>query len=401
MNSFTQKAQRALHNWDIDWWLISTHWDKNDPYGEKVTGVSWINAYILVTKNDIDIIISSLDKDKVEHETYTNYWIYGTGNGSRDEQLIKLIQDRNIKSLALNYSSPEISDLSVDILWAGEYMSLHKEITSAIDDISITSAENIICGIIDVKTPEQVLKLEIAQKRADTILRKVFSQIKEWMTENDVAKLVLNEMKDTPAHYSDLWIIAEECSWEAPCPIVLTWKNWEKWGHATTSDTVIERGNTVYFDFWVKLTFENWEKWSSDIQRVWYFLKQGETKAPANTQVLFDTIIHSISQWIAWFKPWMNWEEADEIVRSVIREAGYDYDHATWHPIWEDAHWPWVIIAHRNSRRLLQLNNGWVYTIEPRIAVENWISVEEMVYVTNEWNRVIWDRQTELIYIKW
>lgn len=400
MNHIKQ-IQGLMGNHEIDAWLLVNHGiDRSDPFFRKFICDQEVTASAVVTQTKVHLIISPLDKDKINENDYDSVYIM-KNSWEGQSQVWKILQDNSIWNLAINYSN--VWDVSIDILWYGEATRIMWLLEEQVPWIQFVSSENVIYGLVDIKSEEDIEKMTIAKNRAEEILRQAFDRIKIWMTEKEVAKIVHELFENKPDYFDDLGIQLEEYSWnKALCPIVLTWENFTKWGHAMTSDTVIEKWNTIYFDFWVKLTFSDGSSFSSDIQRMWYALRDDETQAPKDIQERFEIITDSITAWIENFLPWMTWEEADKIVRDIVRERSWnDYNHATWHPIWEDAHAPWVILWSSNPRKTLKLNDNWVYTIEPRIAVKNGVSVEEMVVVSSKWNYVIWERQTELIYIKW
>ena len=90
------------------------------------------------------------------------------------------------------------------------------------------------------------------------------------------------------------------------------------------------------------------------------------------------------------------------MVRSVITESGYpDYNHATGHPVGETAHSPGTSLSpagHKRSGMLLRENG--VYTIEPRIQIENGGSIEEMIRVTKNGGEPLCTPQKFLYLIK-
>lgn len=152
------------------------------------------------------------------------------------------------------------------------------------------------------------------------------------------------------------------------------------------SGTRVARGFTVYFDFGVTLTFSDGSRWSSDIQRMGYVLKRGERQAPPEVERIFRVLRAAIDLGMRAARPGVQGFGVDEIVRGYITNAGYpDYGHATGHAIGELPHSPGVLLApRRRPPAKLELQSNAVYTIEPRIAVENGGSIEEMVLVSEE-----------------
>jgi Xaa-Pro aminopeptidase len=159
------------------------------------------------------------------------------------------------------------------------------------------------------------------------------------------------------------------------------------------SETMAIPGNTLGFDFGVRLKFADGEEWCSDHQRCCYILRENEARAPDEIAKRFRTIIDAIKFTANKISAGMLGWEADKIARDVVIGAGYpDYDHATGHPVGALCHAPGVRLGRRGIAGELTLSDlslepGGVYTIEPRLAVENGVSIEEMIYINPETNR--------------
>ena len=96
----------------------------------------------------------------------------------------------------------------------------------------------------------------------------------------------------------------------------------------------MEPGHIMNIDFGVKK-----EGFCSDIQRTWYFLKEGETEAPEVVKKAFKTITDSIQLCAEKIRPGMTGLEVDTMVRGYITERGYpEYPHATGHQVGRSAH---------------------------------------------------------------
>ena len=117
------------------------------------------------------------------------------------------------------------------------------------------------------------------------------------MTEKQIADIVKKEVNGIgfKSFYEDENVVSEDFSWGEPCPIVLVGKNLKLGGHTSPSDTVFKKGDTIYFDFGIKIT-ANGKEYCSDIQRMGYALKDGEEKAPKEVQDVFDTLVLAIEE---------------------------------------------------------------------------------------------------------
>ena len=195
-------------------------------------------------------------------------------------------------------------------------------------------------------------------------------------------------------------IATYDFAWDI-CPIVLVGKNLKKGGHATPSNTKIIPGNTIYFDFGIKAIFSDGMTLYTDIQRMGYLLKSDEKGAPESVNNVFNTLVLSIKKGIEKMKPGIKAYKIDDVVRGEILKKGYpDYSHATGHPVGREVHGAGALIAPKYSKRAnLKLVERGIYTLEPRVNIENGGSIEEMILVTNSGAVPLCNIQKELYLI--
>ena len=100
-------------------------------------------------------------------------------------------------------------------------------------------------------------------------------------------------------------------------------------------------------------------------------------------------------------KPGIKAYKIDEVVRGEILKMGYpDYLHATGHPVGREVHGAGALIAPKYSKRAnLKLVETGIYTLEPRVNIENGGSIEEMILVTNSGAVPLCNTQKELYLI--
>ena len=81
------------------------------------------------------------------------------------------------------------------------------------------------------------------------------------------------------------------------------------------------------------------ENYGSDNQRVWYFLREGETQAPAGVRRAFDAVAGAIQAAADFVRPGVQGWEVDAVARRYIVEAGYpEYPHALGHSVGRHSH---------------------------------------------------------------
>lgn len=403
-----EKIQSILKRECIDAWMLVQD-EQRDPYFDKLIAKNvTILTVAIITQGDFIVIGHSLEKELIEH--YVDPHKLAIYSRTGDHTLSNLIIDylnenQHVKSIALNYTT--MNDIQTDIIGYGYYQNFASIINRCTANLEIVSAERIIYALTDGKEPEDLKKMEIAAKRASDILMAAFPLIKCGMSEIDLIELVHSITEKSRLEFLEAhngYVVAEEYSWEAEaCPIALTGKSFLKGGHALSSNTPVEKGNTVYFDFGVKLTFADESKWSSDLQRTAYFLKDEESEPPVIIKERFQAIIDAISLGMTSIKVGMRGYQIDEVVRNFLTSKGYpSYDHATGHAIGENAHNPGANFTMTpTGSGLLQIQPNGVYTIEPRIPLENGVSIEEMIVVREDGSvGTLCDRQQEIILIR-
>ncbi|MDY0231638.1 MAG: M24 family metallopeptidase, partial [Candidatus Saccharicenans sp.] len=120
----------------------------------------------------------------------------------------------------------------------------------------------------------------------------------------------------------------------------------------------------------------------------------------------FQTITRAVEEARQAMKPGIKGMEIDSIARKIVTEAGYqEFPHALGHQVGRFAHDGTALLGPAWEKyadkpyRLLE--PGMVFTIEPRLTVENRgvITIEEMVLVTETGAEFLSHPQRELLLI--
>ena len=95
----------------------------------------------------------------------------------------------------------------------------------------------------------------------------------------------------------------------------------------------------------------------------------------------------------------MTAKNADLICRNVIKDAGYDFNHAVGHGVGTEVHEEPVISPKRED---VVLQNDMVFTIEPGIYMENkfGVRIEDTVVLNNGRVEPLNKASKEIIIIK-
>jgi Xaa-Pro aminopeptidase len=241
------------------------------------------------------------------------------------------------------------------------------------------------------KTPTEQERVRKAVQITDEIFNKTFAQIKVGMTEIEVGEMMQNFAKERKVELA--WHIEN-------CPAVNSGPN-SPVGHSGPTAIKLERGHILHFDFGV-----NYEGYCSDIQRVCYILREGETQAPAEVQRGFDIIRTAVEKSREAMKAGVTGNSIDVISRKIVTDAGYpDYPYALGHQLGRVAHDGGALLGplwekYGDSPKQ-KLEVGQVFTIEPGLAVEGYgyIGLEEDVVITESGAEYLGEPQRKIILL--
>ncbi|MEG1141189.1 MAG: M24 family metallopeptidase, partial [Clostridia bacterium] len=255
--------------------------------------------------------------------------------------------------------------------------------------LTIKSSEKVIYSLLQEKSEDEILKLKNLCNITENIFIKSFKKIQVGMSEIDIYNKIRECFNDVTKKYikdniNSTDIIYFDYSWKN-CPIVLTGENLIKGGHTLPTDKLLKFGDTIYIDFGICATYKNGSKLYTDLQRMGYALNIKEKVVPSHVQKVFNTLVDSIEESLDYIKPCVKGYKIDDIVRNYILNKGYpNYNHATGHPVGNKVHDVGAVITNKLQKRSsIELVKNGVYTIEPRIAIQNGGSIEEMIQVTD------------------
>lgn len=280
------------------------------------------------------------------------------------EPLLTTLKERNPASIALNYSN---NDHGVDGLTYGLFRLLSETLEPTGFADRFVSAADVAGAIRSIKSPGEVERIRRACEITQRIFEDVTEMVRPGLTEIEIAEII-NERMET---------YQVEPSWEAAlCPAVFG--SMTRGGHAAPGTARIERGDGFRVDFGVK-----YEGYAADLQRTWYFLKPGETEAPAEYQRAFEANLAGIRLAGSLIKPGIAATEVDRQVRELVGARGYSFTHALGHQVGRLAHDGGTVMGPMNERYGLRsggtLEAGMVLAIEPCISN---VAIEENVVVT-------------------
>lgn len=385
-----QQTYDVLREKGIDAWMIFVRESHTmaDPAMSLVVGAhcTWDSAFIYTAEGEAIAIVGNLDKaafDDLKHFTQ----VLSFKEGFKDV-LRKTISEINPQKIALNFSK---NDYMADGLTHGMFLQLMDTFADTPYTNRFISSEEIISAVRGRKSPTEVQRIKEACRLTLEIYDKVTHHAQPGITEKQLANFIVQEMEK----------MGLEPAWDiAHCPAVFTGPD-TAGAHYGPTGRPIEPGHIMNIDFGVK-----YEDYVSDLQRTWYFLKDGESSAPAPVLKAFDTIRDSIQAAADFLKPGVMGWEVDKVARDFILAQGFDeFPHGLGHQVGRSAHDGAGTLCPRWERYkdvpYMRVEAGQVYTIEPRVYCAGYgtATIEEIVVVRKNGVEFLSKPQKELYCI--
>lgn len=369
-----QQAIPILAEKDIDLWLTFVRETSAipDPVLPLIYGaadLTWQSA-LLIARNGERIAIVG----QYEAETARATGAYPTVipyDESIRPALVETLTRLDPRRVAVN-TSPD--DPQADGLTHGMYRVLLDLLRGTPYGERLVSAGAIINALNGRKTASEVARIRAAVAETEDIYRLTCDNLQPGMTERQVGEFMHAEL--ARRNLGAAW------TYES-CPAVNAGPD-SVVGHGAPSEIQLARGQIVHFDFGVRK-----DDYCSDIQRVVYLLRPGESAAPPEVQRGFEVIVAAIRAAAAALRPGVPGREVDARARQVVTDAGYpEYKYGTGHQLGRRAHDGGTLLAplwerYGETPNLL-VEEGQVYTLEPGLAVPGYgyIGIEEDVLVT-------------------
>lgn len=384
------QANNILNELDIDAWLIFARETEETPertWELLAPGmVVWQSAMLLTKNGDRIAIVGKGDDDEYRNSGwYTEVHAYVQGIG---ELLRETMARLDPQKIALNYSE---SNPNADGLSYGMYLTLQKILHGTPYADRFISADPILSRLRGRKTPQEIKRIRAAIDRTLILFDETTALLQPGLTEKQVADHLHTRV--------DEWNVGTAWAWEQ-CPAVNTGPH-SSAGHAAPSELKVEPGHLVHIDFGIKQA-----GYCSDLQRMWYVLRAGETEPPAHLAHAFAAIAKTIQEAAKLLRPGIRGWEVDSLAREVITNEGYpEYQHGLGHQVGRAVHDGGTGLLPRWERYgdtpYGTVEENQVYTIELGVQTDaGYIGLEEDVLVTQEGVEWLAPPQRELILVK-
>ncbi len=385
-----KQAQLILSEENADLWLTFVRESETagDPVLDLILGAgcTWHSAFIIPVNGEPVAIVGSLDEARIRETGAWEVIGYKEGIGSL---LIEQLDRFSPSKIAINFSE---NDVMADGLSHGMYLTLAKYLKGTRYADSLVSSDRIISKLRGRKTPEEIRRIKVNIDLTLDIFSRVTGMIRPGLTEKEVAAFILAEVEKEGV----------ETSWESSqCPAVFTGPE-SAGAHARPTDRKIEKGHVLNIDFGTRTL-----DYCSDLQRTWYFLRDGEEEAPEEVKGCFEVIRDSIALAAEKIRPGMEGREIDSIARDYITGNGFEeFPHALGHQVGRSTHDGAGLLCPEWERYgnlpYLKIEENQVYTLEPRIIMPEYgvATIEEIIVVRKDGGEFLSDPQQELILVK-
>lgn len=381
------QAVAILQEKGVDAWLtfVRETSQVHDPCLDLILGLglTWQSALIVGRGGERIAIVGFYDTDNVRN---AGGWTEVIGyHQSLREPLLNALERLNPAQIAINTSE---SDPAADGLTHGMYQVLTGLLAGTPYADRLISAEAIIGALRGRKTPGEVARIRRAIATTEEIFAAITPRLRPGQTEIEIADMLRAELARRGL----------QPAWDtAFCPIVNAGPDSSP-GHAAPAHHRTQRGHLLHMDFGVKQN-----GFVSDLQRMWYFLDEGESGPPDDVRRAWEACWAAMEAGRAALKPGVQGWEVDAAARAALVAAGYpEYQHALGHHMGRTAHDGATVLGPRWERYGRTpygiIEPGYVMTIELGTAVPNrgYIGLEEDVLVTESGAEYLSTPQKEL-----
>ena len=264
-------------------------------------------------------------------------------------ELADIIADSRVKRLGFE---------SEGMLWAW-----YQSIRDTLGEVELVPVKRLAASLRMQKDASEIKAMEESLYLMEGVLDRILADDLVGLTERELALRIARDTEDAGAEGVGF------------APIVASGPNGAE-PHAEPGSRVIKRGDVIIFDVGAKL-----HGYISDISRT--VVAGGLEAADDKFAEVYGTVQRAQNKAIAEIMPGMTGQEADDIARQVIAQAGYgqNFGHSLGHGVGLMTHEP-PSVSPRSDDLLLP---GMVFTVEPGIYLPGWggVRLEQMVEMTH------------------
>jgi Xaa-Pro aminopeptidase len=212
----------------------------------------------------------------------------------------------NPRSVGVTWSA---SDDTADSITFGMYRMLESLLAGSPYADRLVPAGDLAGEVRRRKLPDEIEGIHSAIAFTEQVFQRIEGHLKPGISEKEMQRQIQEWVREAGFGFS----------WEELIdPIVSFGPRSEAMGHTPPGDKKLEPGHLIHVDLGVQRG-----GFASDLQRTWYWLKDGETAAPEPVSKAFDATRAAIDAGMAVLKPGKAGHEVDAESRRTIVDAGY------------------------------------------------------------------------------
>ena len=385
------QAQALLSETGLDCWMTFGRESgiHPDPGIDMIIGldITWISAFLFMKDGRRVAIVGRYDVSNIQ-STGVFQEVLSYDEGIRPLLLATLAR-LDPRQIGLNFCT---DDSTADGLTHGMWVLLNNLLRESPFAARLTSAAPLLAKLRARKSPSEIERIKKAVQTTEEIVKLTSEIIRPGLSELQIADFIHDQFRARGLPSAWDW---------AACPIVNSGPA-SIAGHGKPQASIfVEPGHLVHIDLGVKQ-----DGYCSDLQRMWYILRPGETGPPESVQRGFDTVLRAIDAGAAVLKPGVRGFEVDAAARRVVVDAGYEeFKHAFGHGLGRAVHDGGTMLGPHWEKYGKTpdgiIEPGNVFTLELGVNTEaGYIGLEEDVLVTPNGCEVLSSFQRELKLIK-
>ena len=342
------------------------------------------NTAIIITSDQCICLAGHLDAYGMDQQQLYDEVI--SYDKSFKDEFFKILDRFKPKQIALNYSD----DVASDGLTHGMFLFLKAILNEHGYNGKIISAGGIINKLRGIKTKSEL----VAIKKAIACTEKILLEASDFIADGKTQIEIHQFCQDRIAFYG------QSDAWESKHNPGVMIKD-APMGHAGPGAYACHKGDLVTLDFGVRV-----DGYCSDIQRVYYLLKDDETNAPEAYQKALSDIHQAQDIGLALMRPNTPAFIPDEAARAKIKELGYpDFNFGLGHQVGRETHDGGVMMGPRWERYLgrveANMEIGMVFTVDINIGFKDGrIGQEDMALIGKDKTEYLTTRQNNIYLCK-
>jgi len=338
INNRLQRLRQKLAEKEIDAILISQ--PENRRY---LSGFDGSSGYLLITPQNTILATDFRYIEQAKRQA-PDYKVLRITNDIGD-WLPKLVTDLGLKRLGFE----------AEHITFAEHRQLTDILNKAQSKLELVPTYGLVESLRAIKEPEEIKLITKAVAISDSAFEYIQDIIHTGMKEKEIAWEIEKFMREQGSETTPFDIIAASGP-NSALP------------HAKPSQRAIHSGEPIIIDIGA-----SHGGYSSDLSRTICLDTPDDT-----FNQIYDTVLRAQQAAMATVKAGMNGEEADNLARTVIEQAGYGeaFGHSLGHGIGLAPHEQ----PRLGPRSLDQLVDGMVFTIEPGIYLAGWggVRIEDL-----------------------